>query len=110
MLESFQQLYIVLDALDECTEREELLKFLETIAGWNNNKLHIIATSRREGDITDALDPWVTNQVCIQSELVSADIRTYIHEKLQNDRKLKAWPSTVQSEIEATLMDGAHGM
>ena len=110
ILEGFQQLYIVLDALDECTEREELLEFLETVAGWKINRLHILTTSRREGDITETLETLVTNQVCIQSELVSADIRTYVRKRLQNDRKLKAWPRAVQSEIETVLVDGAHGM
>jgi hypothetical protein len=73
--------------------------------------LHILATSRREKDIEEWLEPLVNDQekICIQSALVNDDIRTYVHEKLQTDRKLK-WSAKVQEEIEKSLMDGAHGM
>lgn len=110
MLGDFQQIFIILDALDECKEREELLGLLENLIGWNLENLHIIATSRRERDIEETLEPLVTGQVCIQSALVNADIHIHLCDRLQNDPKLKKWPANVRREIENTLMDGAHGM
>jgi len=96
--------------LDESTEREELLKLIQEIVGWKLEKLHILVTSRRESDIEEALEPLVTDQVCIQSTLVNADIHTHIREQLQKDSKLKKWPTHVQTEIEEVLMEGASGM
>jgi hypothetical protein len=110
MIQEFNETFIILDALDECKEREELLADIEGMAGWKLGKLHILATSRREKDIEETLEPLVTGQICIASALVDADIQTYLHEKLQNDSKLKSWPANVQKEIQETLMDGAHGM
>jgi hypothetical protein len=110
MLKDFQQTFIILDALDECKEREELLGLLENFIDWEVESLHVLATSRRERDIEEALEPLVTGQVCIQSALVNADIYIHICERLQNDLKLRKWPANVQTEIEKTLMDGAHGM
>lgn len=110
ILRDFQQIFIILDALDECKEREELLGLIENIAKWNLEKLHILATSRREREIEDSLEPLITGQICIQSALVNADIHIHICERLQNDPKLRKWPANVQMEIEKTLMDGAHGM
>ena len=110
MLGGFHQTFIILDALDECAEREELLGLIEKIVGWKLEKLHILATSRREKDIEETLEPLITGQICVQSALVNADIHTHLRERLQNDRKLRKWPVKVQMEIEATLMDGAHGM
>ena len=84
------------------------------IARWKNGKLHMLATSRREKDIEESLEPLVNDQemICIQSSLVNDDIRTYVHEKLQTDRRSKTWQNwlEVQGEIESTLMEKADGM
>lgn len=64
--------YIVLDALDECNDRVELLEALETIANWQLENLHVLVTSRRERDIELSLEPFVDpkNTVSLQSNLV----------------------------------------
>ena len=110
VLEIFDSTYILLDALDECTDREELLKFIEALMDRDIKYLHIISTSRKENDITMSLEPLVTCQLCIQSALIDADIRVHILEKLSNDPKLQKWPINVQKEIEDALMSGANGM
>jgi len=45
--------YIVIDAIDECMERDGLLKAIQIFTNWNMDQLHILATSRMEGDIQD---------------------------------------------------------
>lgn len=106
----FRQNYIVLDALDECANREELLVLIEEVIGWKIKNLHILATSRKEGDIEEVLEPLVTDQICIQSALINADIRLHIRERLEHDRVLRKRPKELKDTIEATLMEGAHGM
>jgi hypothetical protein len=110
MLGDFRETFIILDALDECTEREELLGLIKTIVDWKLKRLHILAISRTEKDIEEALEPLITGQICIQSAVFNADIQIHLRERLQNDPKLKKLPEEVQKEIEETLMDGAHGM
>lgn len=110
MLGEFEETFIILDALDECKEREELLLLLEKLNSWETEKLHILVTSRRVGDIEEALGSLVTSEICLQSALVNIDIHTHISERLQNDSKLRKWPANVRGEIERTLMDGAQGM
>lgn len=110
MLENFDATYILLDALDECMDRENLLKFMEALMGWNIDTLHVLATSRKENNIAIALEPLVTCQICIQSTLVDADIRVHILDKLSSIPRLKKWPVDVQKEIEDALMRGANGM
>jgi hypothetical protein len=107
---NFDQSFIILDALDECKEREELLGLIETIVNWKLEMLHLVATSRRVNDIEETLTPLTTGQICIQSALVDADIYIYIRERLQNDLILRKWPKNVQMEIEKTIMEGANGM
>jgi len=87
-----------------------LLNLIDGIINWKFEDLHVLATSRKETDISEMLDPLVTGQISIQNEIVNADILTHICHTLQNDRKLKKWPEEIQNEIKTTLMDGAHGM
>jgi hypothetical protein len=110
MLRDFHQAFIILDALDECTEREELLGLINEIVDWKLGKLHIFATSREENDIEETLTPLITGQICLQSALVNADIQIHIRERLQNDTRLRMWPEKVKLEIEVTLMNRAYGM
>jgi hypothetical protein len=114
MLRDFHQAFIILDALDECTERKELLQLIKNIVSWKLEKLHILTTSRRENDIEKWLEPLVNNQekICIESALVNEDIHTYVHERLQTDRSLQMWQNKpeAQQEIKRTLLDKADGM
>lgn len=110
ILQAFDQSFIVLDALDECREREELLSLIDGIVGWRVAKLRILATSRKETDISEVLDPLITDQMSIQSALVEADIRLYVQKRLENDTKLKKWPEDIRMEIETTLMNKVDGM
>ncbi|KAL5328216.1 hypothetical protein ACEPPN_001712 [Leptodophora sp. 'Broadleaf-Isolate-01'] len=110
MLNEFGETFIILDALDECKEREELLLLLKNLTSWGAGNLHVLATSRRERDIEEALEPLVTSEICLQSAIVDNDIRTYLSERLQNDSRLKRWPANVRGEIKDTLIEGAQGM
>jgi hypothetical protein len=110
ILENFQNVFIIVDALDECGDRDGLLMLLENIFNWQLEQLHILATSRRERDIEDSFESFVTAQVSIQSERVNPDIRIYISERLKKDLRLRKWPMDVKTEIEETLMARADGM
>ena len=114
MMVTLDDTYIILDSLDECTERSELLTNLKQIISWKDANLHILVTSRRERDIEEALTPLIEPEepISIQSAVVNADIRVYVQDRLQNDPKLKRWTNTpnVQQEIVSTLMSKADGM
>jgi len=110
LIASRDHTYIVLDALDECLSRDELMALIQEMVDWRLESLHLLATSRKEKDIEDTLEPLVTGEVCIQSALVDADIQIYIRGQLQHDPKLKNWSLSAQAEIEQALMKGANGM
>lgn len=100
--------YFILDALDECTDRQELLQLIQEMNKWR--MVQILATSRKEKDIEEVLKPLVTCQISIQDAEVDHDIQLYIHYQIQNDPRLQKWPLEMHREIEKSLMDGAHGM
>lgn len=115
LIQDFSASFIVLDALDECTEREELLlPILEEIARWRLENLHVIVTSRYEADILSSLGCLIpdNSRVPLESKEVDPDITSYVRHRLSADRNLRRWQKQpeVHREIEAVLTEKAHGM
>ena len=114
MILEFPQTYVIVDALDECANRKELMDILRCIVGWKSEKLHILVTSREEGDIENSFQYFVDRQdmVCLHSKLVDPDIEVYIRQRLSEDERLQKWrkDTQIQEEIETALVKGAHGM
>lgn len=113
MIGIFRETYLIVDALDEASNRNMLLANIKEITGWKDLNLHTLVTSRREKDIIDSMEHLANHEkVCIESKLINDDIRTYVRDRLQIDPKLKRWLNQpkVQLEIERMLMDKADGM
>lgn len=107
----FVSTYIILDALDECANQEELLSTLETVAGWHLESLHIIATSRKVRDFEESLDHLTDFSISLQSVYVNEDIRTYVHHRLTVDKKLTKWRRhELGQEVVTAITGGAQGM
>lgn len=103
--------FLVIDALDECTQREELLDLIEEICSWKLPNLKILTTSRSERDIEDVLSA-LSTCICIQSTKIDSDIRLYVEKRLKSDSKLKKWSNNADlaGEIRIALVNGADGM
>lgn len=114
LIEGLPSTYILIDALDECSDRKELLNILRKIHAWQLPGLHMFFISRREGEIENTLGLIVneSNIISIQDENVDPDIRSYIRQRLADDKNLQKWHSnvTIQRQIEQSLVTGAHGM
>ncbi|KAF2652559.1 HET-domain-containing protein, partial [Lophiostoma macrostomum CBS 122681] len=114
VMQQFTHAYIVLDALDECTQRPELMDVLETLAGWQLDNMHLLMTSRKERDIESSLESYIKEEdaICLQRDVVDKDIQRYVQQRLSDDKSLTKWnkDATVRQEIEAALMHGARGM
>lgn len=113
-LQEFTHVYIVLDALDECMQRSDLLGMLETMAGWPLDNLHLLMTSRKERDIERSLEGYVEEEdaVYLQRDVVDQDIQRYVQQRLHDDKGLAKWnqDAAIRQEIETALMHGACGM
>ncbi|KAH0537579.1 hypothetical protein FGG08_005645 [Glutinoglossum americanum] len=102
--------YIIVDALDECSGREQLLEQISDLAQCKTGNLHMLVTSRKERDIQTYLDPIVTSNCSIEIAEVDADIRLYVRNRLQKDLRMKCWPDPAKWEVEQSLASGACGM
>jgi hypothetical protein len=110
IIQEFHHAYVIVDALDECTERDVVLEVIQKIVDWQSKTLHILMTSRKEREIEDLLIAQCWQAVAIEESVVASDIEVHVRERLQNDVKLKKWPAKVQTEIAAKLTKGARGM
>jgi hypothetical protein len=68
MISEFPQVFILLEALDECRQRQELMEVLETVAGWHLDNLHLLVSSRKEQDIVSPVEEYIKeeNTICLQ--------------------------------------------
>lgn len=114
LIESSEKTFIVLDALNDCEDRQELLNFFETVLAWGSNKLNVIVTSRKLKEFDDFFGDRLQekNRLSIQNQRVDEDIRSYVNGKLQHDRRFRRWQShpTVQEEIQTRLIEKCDGM
>jgi hypothetical protein len=110
MLREFKTVYLVIDALDECSELEEMLQWLHDVQQWNIESLHIIFTSRQLSEIEKAVSDIISVRLCLDVPAVNNDISLYISERLKNDQKLAKRPAKVREAILTTLNRGALGM
>ena len=109
MLCTHSRVYIIVDALDECTDQEELFDLLISIRDWKLECLSILTTSRDEPDIRECVQPAPGQEIRLCNSTIDNDLRLFIVETLQKDKKLQAW-SDIVPEIEKALTNGAHGM
>jgi hypothetical protein len=85
ILDSFQNAYVVIEALDECTEREKVLDWVKAVTDLNKPTLHLLITSRDDEDIVTRLRNLDPLHFPLQSTLVNCDIEQYIENNLQQN-------------------------
>lgn len=118
MVSEFDEIFFILDALDECEEHSDLLDDLEEMYKWKTENLHTLVTSRDEEGIKDSIknsiEPLCKNygEIPISAALVKEDIRAYVRERLRTDKGLKRFRDQpkVQEEIEKILTEKSDGM
>ncbi|KAJ7067281.1 ectomycorrhiza-induced ankyrin-domain/NACHT-domain-containing protein [Mycena amicta] len=104
--EFIQPVYIVLDALDECSEHDKLLDVVKHIVDAKLANVHLLLTSRPE----IARDTDLAKQAVSVSldGCVDQDIEAYVTEilsKLDGD-----WPQERKNQIKAGLLERGGGM
>ena len=110
ILNGFSSTFIILDALDECAEREKLFNWIQTLILKKdiNLGLHLIVMSRPEQEIEDKFRSYLYLDLVEESE--NDDLEEYLDYELDNDSDLQKWNSDTQEQIKLTLMKQADGM
>jgi len=89
LVEDLSEVYVILDALDECPERQRsgILEFITSVVTTRTPcRVKIFATSRREMDIAKAFEDSKIPTIQVQAENVASDIETFIHSRIERLR------------------------
>ncbi|TGO37662.1 hypothetical protein BHYA_0092g00450 [Botrytis hyacinthi] len=113
-----QDVYLVVDALDEYpkTERDLLLGALKDIHQWKIDSIHIFVTSRAEDDIRFHLDEMRERDVSdscqnirVQDPNITEDIKKFLNENISSFRQTM-WSSDFKDEVVESIARQADGM
>lgn len=119
----FNTMFLVLDALDECTrdQREELCKFFSDItesntssaAGTSRGTVKLFVASRREPDIERVFQQKSFPMIEVEATKVDRDIAIYVEAQIESrlkDHRLTLKNMALKSKILKALTTKAGGM
>jgi Asp-tRNA(Asn)/Glu-tRNA(Gln) amidotransferase C subunit len=103
--------YLVVDALDECSEeeREQVLEGFKRITQ-AVPKTRLLMTSRREIDIEDLMTSWCKTWLRITEAAVNEDIEIFIKNALATNKKLVKLRSDTKKKIEEVFREKSEGI
>jgi hypothetical protein len=115
-----RQIYVVIDALDECPDssgipspRERVLLLLKELVELCLPSLHICVTSRPEIGIKDVLDPLTPCPVSLHDQSgQKKDIVDYVKSVVYSNSEpiMKRWRTEDKDLVVTTLSERADGM
>ncbi|KAF8343244.1 ankyrin repeat-containing domain protein, partial [Amanita rubescens] len=109
-LSGFQDVYLFIDALDECANVEEVLDLVKLINRWGIRSCHLLVTSRKELPIVNSLRQAMPTELYLTSMPVNQDIANYIDHMLFYATELKTWNPCAKELIKVTLTKKGKGM
>ena len=112
------EMYIVVDALDECpnfsgypTPREQVLTIVQELIDVYPPNVHFCITSRPEVDIRDTLEVLTVHNVSLHEQAgQNQDIFDYIESVVYSDPKMRRWREEDKQLVVETLTQKSGGM
>ncbi len=112
LIQKFDQVYILFDALDESPrygQRDQVLNTIKTMRKWLLPGLHLLVTSRDEPDIRESLSSVGNEEVIMKNAEINHDISNFISGQLEIDPKLRKWCAH-HDRIQQVLAERAQGV
>ncbi|KDR72135.1 hypothetical protein GALMADRAFT_74423, partial [Galerina marginata CBS 339.88] len=110
IVNEFSQAYIIIDALDECTDRGKTLIWVNKLVSDTDPKarnLHVMVTSRPELDIKKVMMAFDIPSMDVGEETANRDILKYLEHHMSSD--FKKYDEITRKKIESVLRERADG-
>ena len=112
------QIYIIVDALDECpnstgmpSAREEVLELIKETVNLKLSDVKLCVASRPEMDIRLVLEPLTTLKISLHDEIGQRrDIVEYLKYIVHSERSMRSWKEEDKQLVIDTLSDRVDGM
>lgn len=111
--ESFDQVYIVIDALDECSDQDMVLPLIAALVQDCSLKIKICVTSRREQYILHSFAKLKCPTLEIEAKKVDVDIAVFVDEEINRrsaDYQYGVVELELREKIKTALVTQSHGM
>ncbi|KAJ6505881.1 ankyrin repeat-containing domain protein [Mycena vitilis] len=108
ILGQFTGTYIVLDALDECSEHDDLVQFISTLRGWGK-PVHLLVASQPRAIFVESAAFDEASVVLLEPATTHADIFQFVNSKLKLDSKLKH-VSKYAKDLTPKVVEKSNGM
>lgn len=102
--------YIIIDALDECAELQELMEALALLLSSTEPSVRWLFVSQPAVELRSMLLCHPVSMVEIRSSVVDQDIRSYVSTRLEIDSRLKSFPPSVKTKIKQVIEEKCSGM
>lgn len=110
MVAGFERAYIIIDALDECTDWQKVLVWINSLLRSTAGRAHVLFSSRPEKDISENLGSAEFDsltQISLNGKHSDADIEKYVDAMLA---QMTRWDSATLALVRKALITGASGM
>ncbi len=112
------QIYIIVDALDECpnfsgtpSAREDVLEFFNEVVNLKLPNVNLCVASRPEMDIRMTLEPLTALKISLHDEIGQReDVVEYINSIVHSDGSMRRWNEEDKQLVVDTLSSKADGM
>ena len=110
ILESFETVYIAVDAIDESRSRDDLLQILRSLATDRRFKgLQLVTSSREYIDIERTMSS-LSVSISMNNPFVKQDIRYLVHLNLKSNPRFGNWSRDLLYEVEESITTGTEGI
>ncbi|KAJ7826554.1 ankyrin repeat-containing domain protein [Mycena olivaceomarginata] len=106
---SARPIFIILDALDECSKPDELARVLGDLLQWGKGCVHVFVTSRPEDAVVKELRPLTTCELDLSS-VIQDDISLYLGHVMSKEHPFRSWPQVHRDHALNHLLEYSNGM
>lgn len=109
ILKNFDSSYIIIDSLDGCVEKFDLLRWIQSMTSSDSSKLHLMFTSRPQPELKQGLSSLLNHErIDINNHSNGSDIEAYLDAELA---KMHKWTEPSEKEmIKDALLSRSDGM
>jgi hypothetical protein len=106
---SARPIFIVLDALDECSKPDELAPVLCNLLQWAEGHVHVFITSRPDDVVAKMLRPLTTCELDLSS-VIQGDISLHLERVLSEENPFRSWKPVYRELVLSHLLEHSDGM
>ena len=102
--------YIIIDALDECQEKDVLTEWMQVLINRSIQSIRWLATCQTSDVMFTNLNSAHDKVILMEASTVDDDIATYLQTMLETDVRLRSFSLKAKASIKTKVQSKARGM